>query len=152
MLYLSPHPPSCFYQRKHRGVACSKSERSDHLTLHLITFPLASKRLFLLIGVREKDAASLSPSNFPPTHSYALIIFHTVPGWNSACWNTVSTTVVTFSLYFGEDLGKHESLPLPWWISSVTMCFSFCANDVGSREKWVSNWDWIHDKGPASVS
>lgn len=83
VLYLSPHPPSCFYKRKHRAVTCSESERSGHLTLHLITFPLASKRLFLLIGVREKDAASLSPSNFPPSHSYALIIFHMVPGWNS---------------------------------------------------------------------
>lgn len=46
VLYLSSHPPPCFYQRKQRGVvACSKSERSDHLNLHLITFPVASKTL-----------------------------------------------------------------------------------------------------------
>lgn len=136
VLYLSSHPPPCFYQRKQRGVvACSKSERSDHLNLHLITFPVASKTL-PFDRCAGKGCSLLITSNFPSTHSYAFIIFHMVPGWNSRCW---STTVVMFSLYFGDDLGKHESLPLPWWISPVTMCFSFCTNDVGSREKWVSN-------------
>lgn len=126
---------SHFYKRKHRGVTYPKSKRSDHFTPYLITFPLAYKGLFLLMNMRRKDTSFLSPSNFFPAHSFALIIFHKVHYWDARCLNRW-TGVVIFSLFIWGIWASMD--PCPSLTDIICNCLlSFCANNWGTREKWV---------------
>lgn len=124
---------SRFYKRKHRGVTYPKSKRSDHFTPYLITFPLAYKGLFLLMDMRRKDTSSLLPWNFFSNPFFCIDNLSQSALLGCQMFKQMNRSGHLFLIYL-EDLGKHESLPPPWQISSATVCFPFVPI-IGEQER-----------------